>query len=93
MPRKDRNQSQSIRWPLLFKDPEKAESLFSAVEGWKELLEDLRARKEELSDGIVHNVPYTQEQIAMQNFERGCCSVVEDLLQLEEEYRRWKEQK
>lgn len=51
---------------------------------------DLRARKEELSDEIVHDVPYTPEQIAMQNFNRGCCSVVEDLLGLEEEYRKWK---
>lgn len=92
MPRKERNQSQSLRWPLLFKDPEKAESLFSGVEGWAELLADLRARKTELTEGIVHDVPYTPEQIAMQNFERGCCSVIEDLLQVEEEYRKWKEQ-
>lgn len=63
------------------------------MEGWAELLADLRARKQELSDGIVHDVPYTPEQIAMQNFERGCCSVIEDLLRLEEEYRNWKEQK
>jgi hypothetical protein len=64
------------------------------VEGWETLLADLRARKEELTDEIVHDVPYTPEQIAMQNFNRGCCSVVEDLLGLEEEYRKWiKEQK
>lgn len=91
MPRRkqDPNQSLSLRWPQLFRDPEKAESLFSA-EGWTDLLSDLRAREEELSVGIVHDVPYTAEQIAMQNFERGCISVVEDLLGLEEEYRKRK---
>lgn len=89
--RKDSNPNQSLRWPVLFKDPDKAESLFSA-EGWNQLLADLRGRKQELSDGIVHDIPHTPENVALQNFDRGCCSVAEDLLGLEEEYRKWKEQ-
>ena len=92
MPRhKDHSQSQSLRWPQLFKDPEAVESLLS-VEGWKVLLADLRDRKEALSEGIVHDIPHSQENMATQNFDRGCVSVVEDLLGLEEEYRNWKEQ-
>ena len=89
--RKESNPNQSLRWPSLFADPEKAESLFSA-EGWKELLADLRAKNEESSDEIVHNVPYTPEQIAVQNVQRGACLVMEDLLGLEEEYRKWKKE-
>ena len=82
---------ESLRWPILFKDPEKAESLFSGP-GWAELLADLRAKHAELSENIVHNVPYTAEQIATQNFDRGQCSIAEDLLGLEEEFKHWKEQ-
>lgn len=84
------NQLQSGRFPNLFKDPEKAESLFSA-EGWRELLADLRARRKEFSEEVVQNVPFTAEQQALQNFARGRCAEDDDLIELEEEYKRWKE--
>jgi len=45
-----------------------------------------------LSAGIVHDIPHTPENVALQNFDRGCVSVLEDLLELAEEYRKWKEQ-
>lgn len=93
MPRRNKDsQHQSMRWPALFKDREKAESLFSAV-GWTELVEDLLARKKELSEGIEHNIPYTPEHFATQNFDRGCCSVLQDLIEIVEEFKLWKEQK
>lgn len=57
-----------------------------------ELLADLRVKKQGESDEIIDNVPCTPEQIAMHNFSRGCCAVAKDLLGLEEEYRKWKEQ-
>jgi len=55
-----------------------------------DLLADLRAKKETLSGEIVHDIPYKPEQIALQNTYRGCISVIEDLLELEQEFKNWK---
>jgi hypothetical protein len=55
-----------------------------------ELLADLRARREELGEALVHDIPHSPENIALQNFDRGYCASAEDLLGLEDEYRKWK---
>ena len=80
----------SLRWPLLFRDPEAAGLLFLA-EGWQRLVEDCQAKAEDLRYKIIHNVPSTEDARVVQNFQRGQVAILEDIIGLESELKEWRQ--
>ena len=90
MPRKDKQTPESLRWPKLFGNPEQGQSLFQ-TKGWEALLLDLKAKAEELSHKIIHEVPVSMDDAATQNFYRGKVAAYEDLLGIAEELGSWRD--
>jgi len=82
---------ESIRWPQLFRDPEAVDLLYLG-QAFPRLVEDCRVRVADLRHKIVHNVPTSDEAVAIQNFQRGQIAALEDIIGLEQEVKEWKEQ-
>ena len=77
-------------WPNLFRDPELAEALLRSPE-WAAFLQDLRAKAADCSNDIVHHVASTNEHMAEQNLLRGRVAQCEEIFELGDILKRWKE--
>lgn len=79
-----------MRWPRLFADPDQAEVLFHD-QGFLNLQADLAFLVKEKVHSIIHGIPKNEVDVAEQNFLRGKISAFEDLIEIAEEYKEWKE--
>jgi hypothetical protein len=83
--RSSNQQIESVRWPKLFANLDRASSLVQN-QGWADLLADLEALRLALEYDVIHNTP-TME---LTNFCRGQIAVLERLRDLPEELQEWK---
>lgn len=83
---------ESLRWPSAFADEEAAQSLVNHP-GWKRVIADLRAHHQEQSYRVVHEMPITLVKAAEQNFERGRLAGWEWILEFEQEFKEWLQQR
>lgn len=79
----------SLRWPLLFRDPEEA-GLLCQGQAWEKLVADCQAKAEDLRYKIIHNVPSTKDAEVVQTFQRGQIAVLEDIIGFEAELKEWR---
>lgn len=56
------------------------------------LLADLSLKVADHQYQLVHDIPATAEALAKQNFFRGKIAAFEDLLELKDELKQWKEE-
>jgi hypothetical protein len=60
-------------------------------EGFITLQADLALYVKDKGSAIIHGIPKNEVDVAEQNFLRGKISAFEDLIELAEEYKEWKE--